>query len=77
MTLADVPPSSSCRVVQAAPEAADLQSRLYALGIFPGVTVSVLRVAPLGDPIQVKVGTSLLSIRHQDAALVEVEEDDS
>jgi len=46
---------------------------LYALGIFPGVEIKVLRQAPLGDPLQVRVGPSLLSIRKRDAAFIDVD----
>jgi len=73
MTLADVAPSGRCRVVGAAEENRDFQSRLYALGLFPGAVVDVLHVAPLGDPLQVKVGHTLISIRKKEANLVRVE----
>lgn len=51
----------------------ELQSRLYALGLYPGVEVTVLRFAPAGDPIQIRVGGTLLSIRKHEARLVSVE----
>ena len=54
-------------------EQPDLQSRLYALGLYPGAAVEVLRFAPAGDPMQVRVGATLLSIRKQEAQLVDVE----
>ena len=73
MTLADVSPPMRCRILQSAATDADLQTRLYALGLFPAVVIDVLRRAPLGDPIQVKVGHALLSVRKRDASLIEVE----
>ena len=73
MTLAEVLPQGRCRIINAAEDRRDFQSRLYALGLYPGAEVSVLHVAPLGDPLQVKVGNTLLSIRRQEAAMVEVE----
>lgn len=73
MTLADMAPTSRCRILGAAGHSADFQSRLYALGLFPGATVDVLHVAPFGDPLQIRVGQTLLSIRKQEAKLVEVE----
>ncbi len=51
----------------------EIQSRLYALGLYPGVEVKVLRFAPMGDPIQLKVGYALLSIRKQEARYIRVE----
>ena len=73
MTLADVPPTGRCRIIGTADEQRDLQSRLYALGLYPGVIVDVLRTAPFGDPLQLKVGQALLSIRRREASLVMVE----
>lgn len=75
MTLAEVQPDGRCRVIGAAEEQRDFQSRLYALGLHPGVEVSVLHVAPLGDPLQVRVGNTLLSIRRKEAEMIRVEVD--
>ena len=72
MTLADIKPNERCRIVGAATGKRELQSRLYALGLYPGVVVDVLRQAPLGDPVQIRMGHSLLSIRKREAKLVEV-----
>ncbi len=72
MTLAQIQKNVPCKVLSAASEASETQSRLYALGIFPGVELVVLRFAPMGDPLQVKVGHTLLSIRKQEAESIEV-----
>ena len=74
MTLDHLAEAARCRVVAAATTNPPLQSRLYALGLYPGVEVSVLRFAPAGDPIQLRVGTTLLSIRKQEAAEIVIEE---
>ncbi|MEJ2045352.1 MAG: FeoA family protein [Reinekea sp.] len=42
-------------------------SRYLSLGLIPGSDVTVVRVAPLGCPIQIKVGSTLLSIRKSEA----------
>ncbi len=52
--------------------AADRQ-KLFACGLLPGVDVSVVRIAPLGDPIQIRLeGNILLSIRKSEANYVKV-----
>ena len=71
-TLAELDVPGGCSVLRVADGYAEIQSRLYALGLLPGVRVEVLRRAPLGDPLQVRVGTTLLSIRRADAALIDV-----
>jgi len=73
MTLTEMKQASHCRVLTAAVDSAEIQSRLYALGLYPGVTVDVLRFAPAGDPMQVRIGSTLLSIRKQEARLISVE----
>ena len=73
MTLAELDCNENCRIINAACDDAELQSRLYALGLYPGIEVEVLRFAPVGDPIQIRTGLTLLSIRKQEAATIEVE----
>lgn len=47
--------------------------RLLSLGITRGVELSVLRVAPLGCPIQVEVRGTSLTLRKEEASLLEWE----
>jgi ferrous iron transport protein A len=46
--------------------------RMMELGLLPGTRVEVMRVAPLGDPIELRVRGCLLSIRRDEARAVEV-----
>lgn len=46
--------------------------RLMELGLLPGTTVTLLRTAPLGDPIEIAVRGCNLSIRKRDARYVSV-----
>ena len=72
-TLDQVNPGQRCLVLEIDQDAAEIRSRLYDLGIIPGSALEVLRVAPLGDPLQVKVGVSYVSIRRQEASSIKVE----
>ncbi len=72
-TLAEMAVPSQCRIHAAAEGNSELQSRLYALGMYPGVVVDILRYAPSGDPIQIRLGRTLLSIRKQEAWSISVE----
>jgi DtxR family Mn-dependent transcriptional regulator len=47
--------------------------RIADMGVTPGALVEVERVAPLGDPIDIKVRGYHLSIRKDEAAQIEVE----
>lgn len=48
-------------------------SRLHEMGFDEGVDVEVLHKAPLGDPIALRVGNSLIALRRAQAALIEVD----
>lgn len=43
------------------------QARYLSLGLIPGSAVKVIHIAPAGCPWQVKIDTTLLSIRRSDA----------
>ncbi len=62
-----------CVVLDIAEQPAELRSRLYALGVIPGSALEVLRFAPLGDPMQVKLGGSFISIRKAEADIITIE----
>ena len=50
-----------------------VKRRIMDMGITKGVEVFIRKVAPLGDPIEVKVRNYELSIRKEDAEMIEVE----
>lgn len=49
-----------------------LRRHLMDLGLIKGTEFKVVKVAPLGDPIQITVRGYELSIRKEEAAIVEV-----
>ena len=46
--------------------------RLMEMGLVPGTQVSVVNVAPLGDPIEIELRHGRMSIRRHEASLVSV-----
>jgi ferrous iron transport protein B len=52
-----------------------LRPRLMEMGLTPGTNVSIMRVAPLGDPIEIKVRGYRLSLCKNDAALISCRSD--
>jgi ferrous iron transport protein A len=50
-----------------------VRERLAALGVRPGRRVRVIRRAPGGGPLQVRVGTTDLLLRADEAARIAVE----
>jgi Fe2+ transport system protein FeoA len=46
--------------------------RLQEMGLIPGTTVRVLKFAPLGDPIELMLRGYHLTLRKEEASLIEV-----
>ena len=71
-TLRQVRIGGKARVVKLHGEGA-IKRRIMDMGITKGVEIYVRRAAPLGDPIQVTVRGYELSLRLEDAEMIEVE----
>jgi ferrous iron transport protein A len=52
---------------------ADARARLLELGLLTGTRVQLVRFAPLGDPVEIKVRGYHLSLRRREAELILVE----
>ena len=50
-----------------------VQRRIMDMGITKGVEIFIRKVAPLGDPVEVTVRGYELSLRKDDASMIEVE----
>ena len=72
-TLRDASIGETVRVVRLHGEGA-VRRRIMDMGITKGVSVTVRKVAPLGDPVEVTVRGYELSIRKADAEMIELEE---
>ena len=72
-SLAGVPLGNSA-VVRRVTTGRPLARRLMELGLVPGTRVTVTRVAPLGDPLELRIRNYALSIRRSEALGIEVDE---
>lgn len=72
MTLSDLVPNDKGIVTDITVSGA-LGQRLMDLGFFPGANVRVVRNAPLVDPVEIELDGYHVSLRHEEADLVEVE----
>ncbi len=57
-------------------DAGALRQRLISMGVTPGAYIQLIKFAPLGDPMEIRVRNSSLSIRRQDAEQILVEMED-
>ena len=72
MLLSEIPIGQVVQVTRVAGEGS-VRRRLMELGLVPGTRVELLRVAPLGDPIELLVRGASLSIRKAEASAIEVQ----
>ena len=70
-TLKDLPIGAQAEVVSVDCDRR-LTRRLLEMGLVPGTQVQVVRVAPLGDPIELRLRDYALSVRRSDAARIAV-----
>ncbi len=71
-TLAQLKPGETARVLDVSGDAA-LAQRILEMGILPGHDIQLVRVAPLGDPMEFSVLGYRISLRKSEAACVSVE----
>ena len=71
-TLRDVAVGDTAKVVRIHGDGA-VKRRIMDMGLTKNTAVSVRKIAPLGDPIEITVRNYELSIRKADAEMVEVE----
>jgi Fe2+ transport system protein FeoA len=71
LRLAQLPFRKPARIIRVG-GARSVRRRLLELGLTPGTEVSVVGVSPLGDPLELSVRGSRLSIRKKEALEIEV-----
>ena len=75
MTLRDLKPNESAIVKTVGGEGA-LRQHFLDMGLVPNVTVTVMKLAPMGDPMELRIRGYELTLRLDDAAQIEVEPTD-
>ena len=71
-TLANIPPGTRIRLT-GFDEESDYTAQLRRLGLVPGTQVTVLRRAPLGDPLEIRLRGYSLALRPSEAASLKFE----
>lgn len=75
MTLDKVAPGKAGKIVKIGGEGV-LRRRLLDMGLTPHTRVEVKKVAPMGDPMELRLRNYVLTIRKEEASKIEVEEDE-
>ncbi len=71
-TLAELPLGGRAVVLQVT-GGDEISLRILEMGLTPGVAVSMVGSAPLGDPLEIELRGYRLSLRKNEAARVEIE----
>ena len=73
MKLANLTVGAEAKVVEVVGQTA-VTRRLMEMGVVPGVSVKVIKTAPFGDPIQIRVRGYSLAMRKNEAETIVVSE---
>lgn len=71
-TMADIRVGESCKIIKVNGEGR-VRRRLFDMGVTPGINIYIRKKAPLGDPIEITIRGYELTLRSNEAHLVEVE----
>ena len=74
MTINDLKIGQSGTISSVGGEGA-LRLRFLDMGLIPGTQVQLQKVAPMGDPIQIRVRGYELTIRRADGAMIQLREE--
>lgn len=73
MTLDEIAIGASVKIVKVNGQGA-LRRRLLDMGLTPKTVVTVRKIAPMGDPLELFLRSYVLTLRKEDAANIEVED---
>lgn len=73
MTLDELKPGEKGRITAVGGEG-ELRLRLLDMGLIPRTEVTLMKVAPMGDPIEIRIRGYELTLRVSDAKNIEVVE---
>ena len=75
MTLDKLPTGKTAYIKTVGGEGA-LRLRLLDMGLIPRTRVTMQKIAPMGDPIEIHIRGYELTLRKEDAANIEIEQED-
>ena len=72
MTLKDLAPGHSARILSVGGEGS-LRQHFLDMGVLPGARVTLIKLAPMGDPMELRIHSYELTLRLADAEKIEIE----
>ncbi len=74
MQLSDMKIGDKAMIVKVLSGEKVYRHRLISMGLVPGTEFTVLRIAPLGDPVEIMVRGFALSLRKNEANILQIAE---
>lgn len=71
-TLSQLTPGDSAKVIKVR-GGGSIQRRIIDMGVVTGTVIEMLKFAPLGDPVEVRVKGFNLTLRKAEAEFIEIE----
>ncbi len=72
LQLTDLSPGEEARITSLR-EAPEKHRELARLGLIEGAEIVFLRMAPLGDPVEIRLGNTRLSLRRKECEGIQLE----
>lgn len=72
-SISTLQPGDHARIVGLGKSRPEYRQKLMSMGLTPGATFEITRVAPLGDPVEIKVRGFSMSLRKDEAEMIAVE----
>ena len=72
-TLGQLQVGDSAKVIGYSAAGSSYRRKLLSMGLTPGIEIGITRVAPMGDPIEIRVRGCSISLRKEEAASLNVE----
>lgn len=73
MNLSNLKPGEQGRILKLDSSIGPIRRRLMDMGVIVGETIKVEKVAPMGDPIEVRIKSYSLTLRKNEAKGIEIE----
>jgi len=73
MNLCELQIGEKGRIISIKPGEKYYRQKLLSMGLIPGTEFEIARVAPLGDPIELAVRGYALSLRRDEANILQIE----
>lgn len=73
MQLHELRPGEKARILGFASGDKEYRQQLMVMGLTPNTEIEFVRSAPMGDPVQIRVRQSNLSLRKSEAVLLNLE----